>query len=103
LEQCKDSYLLFDRLIINRTGEVTCPVRSLAVFAHNQDIEYDSVSGEVLRLLDDCTSEEEVIALRDRYPDLIPPVIKDSTTSEANQGVIMNTVLFDQTFYQTQK
>ena len=66
--------MLFDRLKISRAGEFTCPVKSLAIFVHNQDIDYKS--NELLKLLDDCREYEDVVNLQQMHSDIIPPISK---------------------------
>ena len=72
-----EACLLIDQIKISRKGEYTCPVKSLAVFVHNQDIQEND---KVLSLLDDIKELDQVLALPSRYPDFIPPICNDILT-----------------------
>lgn len=53
-------YFLWDRVKISRQGKgFTCPVKSLALFAHNQDFYYRE--SEAVMLLDNCREREDVL------------------------------------------
>ncbi len=52
---------------------MTCPVRTLAIFVHNRDIDYEH--NELLRLFDDCKEAEDVFRIARQFPDLIPPIL----------------------------
>ena len=61
---------MWDRLLISRKGGFTCPVMSLALFAHNQDFNYRE--SEAIKLFDDCLSKEEALELSRKNPDILP-------------------------------
>ena len=37
--ESRDIYLLADRVVIDRDGPFTCPLKSFAVFVHNRDLQ----------------------------------------------------------------
>ncbi len=65
--------MLADRIDISIAGEFTCPTKSLAIFIHNQDIDFKS--NQTLKLLDDCKTIEDVHSLRNSYPNIVPPIL----------------------------
>lgn len=75
----KKCLLLFDKILIERPKMFTCPLKSIVVFAHNQDI--DIKESEMLRIFNNCKNVEDVHALKDEYSDLLPPVYESSLIS----------------------
>lgn len=73
LMRSAERLMIFDRVKISRDGNFTCPVKSLAIFAHNQDIDFRQ--NETLKKLNDCKEISDVFELRRCYPDIIPPIL----------------------------
>lgn len=77
-------------------------MKSLAVFVHNQDIDYKT--NELLKRLDDCTDIADLHQLRNHYPQLVPPILESSLRRTANQAAVSTEVVsFDQNYYQDRK
>jgi hypothetical protein len=49
-------YFLWDRLLISRKGGFSCPVKTLALFVHNQDFYFTDIFPKPLRLSGDCNA-----------------------------------------------
>lgn len=77
-KEAKSVYLLADSVNIDRSGDFSCPVKSVAIFVHNRDISYSSIEAEVLRLMNDCTTIDDVHRLARVNSDIIPPISSSS-------------------------
>ena len=60
-------YTLVDNIIIHQHDMrmFTCPIESIAIFAHDQDIQYQQVcqpnnTPNIIKLFDDCNSMQKV-------------------------------------------
>eukprot|EP00347_Sterkiella_histriomuscorum_P007732 403347767 len=100
VKETENTYLLFDRVEISRKGDFTCPVKSLVIFAHNQDINIKD--NETLNLLNNCKDFEDVTRLRQNHPDIIPPLLTRYNENDSGLGMINEVAMFDQSFYQQQ-
>lgn len=76
VSEAKDMYILAKSVRISRDlKNMTCPIKSLAIFVHNRDITYEQ--NEVLKLFDNCKELEDVYRLARQFPDLVPPILSD--------------------------
>ena len=59
-----DGWVLIERIEIDLRGKWTCPAHCLAIYAHNEDLDYEQIfddqENNVFNVLDDCTSLEEL-------------------------------------------
>ena len=46
------------QVLISRYGAFTCPMKSVIIFVHNLDIDYEG--NELLKLFDDCKDLDDV-------------------------------------------
>lgn len=102
--EAKGSYLLFDQFKVARQKNFTCPVKSLAIFVHNQDVDY--LNNDLLKLLNDCQTLQDVHHLRYMNQDLIPPIALSTLNTKQEDimaPVQAETVIFDQNFYTKKK
>jgi hypothetical protein len=95
VDEAKDMYILAKSVRIARDlKNMTCPVKSLAIFVHNRDITYEQ--HEMLRLFDDCKEQEDVYRLARQFPDLVPPILLDQSDADPR---FSETLFFNQDFY----
>ncbi|CDW86045.1 UNKNOWN [Stylonychia lemnae] len=97
IHDCEPVYYLIDQIKINLPQNFTCPAKTLAVFVHNQDIDY--FENETVKLLDNCITIKDLIELRNKYPDIIPKFYHCSLNEENGLAMQNATVIFDQSMY----
>lgn len=74
-------YFLFDRFKIKRPGEnFSCPIKTLVIFAHNQDI--DIKQDETLKLFNNCKTIEQVEKIQKNNSSIIPQFKNCSMTND---------------------
>jgi len=84
----------------------------MAIFAHDRDFDYKDLSGddsgkvraglEIIRLVDDCKTYEQLASLVEAHPKSVPPFYRSSArSSEGFCGAAQSPFLayFDQQFY----
>ena len=74
-------YFLFDRFKIKRPSEnFSCPIKTLVIFAHNQDI--DIKQDETLKLFNNCKTIEQVEKIQKNNSSIIPQFKNCSMTND---------------------
>lgn len=56
--------MLIEKIVIDLMGDWTCPAEYLAIYAHDEDLNYETIfddkESNVFNILNDCTSLEEL-------------------------------------------